>query len=307
MVVKDILLEKSNSYNFYKKEYEKLLEENKTLKGQLKECKSKSDEKVDLINKRYESKINRLNKKVDNLSKKINSNERHNERIHNELKYAFVFNDTIKESEWLIDKKFSLVNSAANYSFAYTLYRILDEAQPKNILELGLGQTSRITSQYANFFKDVKLSIVESDSVWIEKFSKNLEITDNINVYHSELELFDFEDEENLRFKDISKIVGDDKFDLIIIDGPQGFIPTPEGDVFTPYPRSNIWNLIPDNLASDFIIIMDDYNRRGEKRTMHHVEELLSEENIEFYNYSSVGLKEQYVLCSEKYVYVTWF
>ena len=56
--------------------------------------------------------------------------------INNELKYAFVFNDTIKSSKWLKEKDFSLVNSAANYSLMYSLYRILNDAQPKNILEL---------------------------------------------------------------------------------------------------------------------------------------------------------------------------
>lgn len=46
--------------------------------------------------------------------------------------------------------------------------------RPKNILELGLGQTTKLTSQYANHFDDVKLTVFETDEDWIEVFSENL-------------------------------------------------------------------------------------------------------------------------------------
>lgn len=55
----------------------------------------------------------------------------------------------------------------------YTLYRILDEVQPKNILEMGLGQTSKMTTQYAKYYKDSHLLIVEGDQLWIDNFSAN--------------------------------------------------------------------------------------------------------------------------------------
>ncbi len=303
--MKDMILKRSGSYNHYKNEYEKLLEENRILKDRIKELEKQNDD--DSKDKEIEEKLDFLTRKVKGLSKKVRFKEKYDFRINNELKYAFVFNDTIRDSEWLCDSKFSLVNSAANYSFAYMLYRILDESRPKNILEFGLGQTSKITSQYANFFDDVKLSIIEGDEVWIEKFSQNMNLTDNICIHHCDLEQFDFKGTENLRFKDIPNVVGDDKFDLIIIDGPLGYIPTDDGDVFMEYPRSNVFDLIENNLNDDFIIVMDDCHREGELRTMNHVEELLTDKNIEYYSCSSVGLKEQYLLVSEKYVYITWF
>ena len=90
-----------------------------------------------------------------------------------EINYAQIFNDTLKESIWLTKKNFSLNRAASNYSFMYTLYRILDEVQPKNILEMGLGQTSKMTTQYAKYYKDSHLLIVEGDQLWIDNFSAN--------------------------------------------------------------------------------------------------------------------------------------
>ena len=100
-------------------------------------------------------------------------------------------------------------------------------------------------------------------------------------------------------------VVGDNKFDLIIIDAPQGFIFNPGYHLFD-YSRSNIWNLL-DNLADDFIIILDDFNRQGEKNTMSHLEELLKERKIDYYHFQSSGIKDQYAICSENYRFVTWF
>lgn len=195
--------------------------------------------------------------------------------INNELKYAFVFNDTIKNSEWLKLKDFSLVNSAANYSFMYSLYRILNDAQPRNILEMGLGQTTKLTSQYASYFNDVKLTVLESDESWIEKFSRNLNLSANTQIVNMSEETFEYNGTTNLRFKDIDKIVGDEKYDLIIIDAPRGFMKVNGANQLLKYPRANVWQLIPSNIAEDFIIIIDDYERDGERRTMEHTKELL--------------------------------
>lgn len=216
-----------------------------------------------------------------------------------------IFNDTICESNWLKQRNFSLNNAASNYSFMYILFRILDEVQPKNILEFGLGQTSKMTTQYANSFSNSKLLIIENDQIWIDKFSEKLNLNENIDIIQRGIEKFTHNDTENERYSDLDEIVKDSKYDLIIIDGPLGYTTVPEPRQFD-YSRANIWNLI-DNLADEFIIIMDDCERKGEQNTMDHMEELLTERDIEYYNFRSTGLKEQYVICSKEYRYVSWF
>ena len=66
-----------------------------------------------------------------------------------EVLWGEIFRDTIVNSIWLKDKSFSPGRWAAGYPFLYALYRVLDEARPKRILELGLGQTTRMIGQYA--------------------------------------------------------------------------------------------------------------------------------------------------------------
>ena len=125
-------------------------------------------------------------------------------------------------------------------------------------MELGLGQTTKLTSQYANHFDNVKLTVLESDYDWIEIFSQNLDISDRINIVKLDEETFEYKNTINVRFKNIEKVVGDEKYDLIIIDAPNGFLKGPDGNILLEYSRTNIWQLIPNNLEDDFIIIIDD-------------------------------------------------
>lgn len=293
------MLEHINSYNFYKGGYEKLTKKTK-------ELTKKNENLTKKLNSERE-KLNDIKNKVDSLIVNFNrykSSDHRNSLFSKEVRYALVFKDTIEGCEWLTNTTFSLNNSASNYSFMYTLFRILDEINPQNILELGLGQT-KLTTQYANFFKDSKLITVDGDQDWIDVFSEKLTCEGNINIIQQDTEKFTYNETENLRYKDLSNIVKEDKFDLIIIDGPNGFNPE-TGELLT-YSRSNIWNLLDNNLAEDFVIIIDDYERLGEKNTMNRVEEVLNEKGIEFYTFKSIGLKEQYVICSEKYKFISWF
>ena len=315
------ILNRSNIYRYYKNKVETL---KKIQLKQKKEINKLNNQIIELNNelinneKKFKKLLNAINdlnvfsreSHVEILSS-INSVHNFNKNLSNannlldkEIKYALIFNDTINDSIWLKKRDFSLNNGAANYSFMYVLYRLLNEVNPKNILELGLGQTSKLTSQFANFYDDVELMIIESDQDWINNFSKKLNISDNISIVHNEVEIFSYKNTDNIRFCDLNKVVGDKKFDLIIIDGPQGFF---SPDELLEYSRSNVWDLIPYNLANDFIIVIDDFERTGEKNTIMRVKELLDENNIKFYTFTSFGLKEQHVIASEKYKFVSWF
>ena len=101
--------------------------------------------------------------------------------------------------------------------------------------------------------------------------------------------------------------MNNEKFDLIIIDGPTGFIGTYCKENLLKYPRTNIWNLIEnDNLAENFTIVLDDYDREGEQNTGRHIFELLDEKNITYATYRYHGLKDQLLICSEETSFLTW-
>lgn len=315
-------LSKSNSYSFYKSNYESLKKRDYSNRKKI----SKFSNEIEMLqiennnltkeNKKIVAENNRLTQeneilieqkdRLDTIISDIKISDEYNKKINEELKYAFVFNDTIKQSSWLKNKDFSLINAAANYSFIYLLYKIINDTQPKNILEMGLGQTSKLTTQYVDYFEDTMLYILEGDSDWIETFSQKLNLDGNVEIFDMDLEEFEYNGTNNIRFKDVSNVVADNKFDLIIIDGPQGFICKDNKNINLEYSRTNIWELIPNNLNDDFIIVIDDYERNGEKNTMHRVEELLKDNDINYYTYSCNGLKTQYAIFSEKYKFIQW-
>ncbi len=219
---------------------------------------------------------------------------------YQELNFADLFHDTIEQSSWLKNKSFSLFGWAANYSFIYILYRILDKVNPCNILEMGLGQTTRLTSQYvAHKQPSAHLNVCEHNQDWINIYKEELPASDNIRINHFDLEYFDYDGKKNDKYKDMYKLANNQKFDLIIVDGPVGGGKN--------LPRSNILDLIKnDCIAEDFIIIFDDAERGGEKTTISKAKELLNAKNIEFFSFERNGIKRQHIITSQSREFVQY-
>ena len=212
-----------------------------------------------------------------------------------ELNFADLLHDTIINSTWLKDKSFSLHGWAANYSFIYMLYRILDSVKPQHILEMGMGQTSRLTSQYVAYGNpDATVDIIENDASWIATYQPQLAKSEHIKLYQRDLEFFICNSTECRKYKNLQEVTANNRYDLIIIDGPWGATQS--------LPRSNILDLIKKHcLADDFIIIFDDTERKGEQNTVAHTVELLKEQHIETTVFHRAGIKAQtYITSSTK-------
>lgn len=211
---------------------------------------------------------------------------------YQELNFADLFHDSTRNCPWLRDKSFSLYGWAANYSFMYTLFRILENVNPEKILEMGMGQTSKMTTQYAAYKKSqAKLDIIENDESWINVYASQLVHRDNIHIHHCDLEFFQYQNVDNRKYKNLSNIIGDSRLNLIIVDGPWGANQS--------LPRSNIIDLIPQYLADNFIIIFDDAERQGEQSTIQKVKEKLTANNIEYGESSRSALKRQVILTAK--------
>jgi len=273
------------------------------------EVVKKLEYKVSSISKQIEEQNNFLNNIKNQIAEnqKLQNIEFKNTKkeinfIQNrtkEIMYAEVFRDCSNRSEWLKEKNFTLTLGAANYSFVYILFKILDEFNPKNILEMGLGQTTKLTSQYASYYQDSTLHVVEHNKEWIEAFSKKLELNNNVRIFQRNLMKFMLNDIESDKYDSLDEIVEGKKYDLIIIDGPFGFDRV--------YPRTNILDLIPQNLAKNFIIILDDAERVGEKNTAELIFKKLIENNIEFKKSYKIGLKTQLIITSTNYEFIHWY
>ena len=242
---------------------------------------------------RYDKKNMQLQKDIQNLRYLI-------DRQFKELNFADILHDTIINSTWLRDKSFSLHGWAANYSFIYMLYRILDNAKPHNILEMGMGQTSRLTSQYVAYCnQSATLDIIENDAGWIATYQSQLAQSEHIKVHQRELEFFTYDKTECRKYKNLQEIVANHKYDLIIIDGPLG--------ANQDLPRSNILDIIENhNLADDFIIIFDDAERSGEKRTIASTLKLLEKNHVEYLTFARYGIKTQQIVTSMSKTFVQY-
>ena len=266
--------------------------------------KIKKDLKVsnDNLDENIKETYHFLEKSFKRIEKDFNSeNYKKMEKTMNEIKYSLIFKDTIKNSEWLTNNKFSLNNSSSNYSYMYLLYRVLDETHPKNILEFGLGQTTKMLNQFSEYYS-AKIKVIEDNEEWIKHFSKFLDPNKNMEILKTELEEFESENSTNIRYN--LKLKKRDKFDLILVDGPFG---GRLGDEKIPqeYPRSNIWNLL-DNLKDEFIIIFDDYDRPGERNTASELMKKLDSNSIPYMKKMYKALKYQLIICSENYNFLTW-
>jgi hypothetical protein len=241
-----------------------------------------------------------MKKKILKIIRRINGNELIQETIDKnlaisqEIKWAQIFRDTISNSSWLINKSFSPGRWAAGYPFLYILYRTLDMIKPKSIIEFGLGETSKITTQYYDFFSNRKLMIIEHDKNWTEFYSENFGRKELINQL--DLESITINGYETKVYKNLIDNINQMKFDLIIVDAP---IRTNR------YSRYQVVSLAANNLINDeFVIIFDDTQRVGEKDSLNELKLVLTKNNYVFETNTYSGAKETTIICSPKYSFL---
>lgn len=207
----------------------------------------------------------------------------------NEIYYAHLFHSATYSSPWLKNKSFSPGRWAVDFSFLYTLYRVLNGQQPKEIVEFGLGETTRMLSQYCDAF-NARVSTFEHDSKWALFFQRSFALSQKLQLIEADLEEITFKGFKTLSYnKRFLKSI-DQKLQLIIIDGPFGSLN---------YSRIQILDLIPHCIDfRDFCILIDDYQRAGEKETATEVCNVLKTNNIDFVSKEYAGEKRHLLICS---------
>ena len=106
---------------------------------------------------------------------------------------------------------------------------------------------------------------------------------------------FEYKGEKTLSIANLNSLVKNEKYDLIVIDAPFGS---------TKYSRPQILNLI-ENIENSFCILMDDYDRNGEKETIQELFSILYSSNIKFCSTIYSGSKEHILICSENWKFLT--
>jgi ribosomal protein RSM22 (predicted rRNA methylase) len=231
-----------------------------------------------------------------NFVQKIKNYLKENKRRQNEIYWGLVFQSAIANSNWFTNKSINPGRWAAGFPLLYVLFRIYNDMKPTSILECGLGESTKLLTQYQKNNPDVQYTVIEQDSVWLEYFCKNIyDISRHAIVL--EIENRKIQDKEALSYKNIISQLHDYKYDCVIIDGPWG------SDHYSRYQIVDIVN--HDLLQEDFIIILDDYERQGEKQTADTLRRLLQKKNVSFVEGVYSGDKDTLILCTMKYKFLT--
>lgn len=280
-----------NEINAYLiKETERNNHEIEKLMSEQKENTEILNKELQLIKQNYNDILEAVNSSKD-ISREIRN-------INKEILWAETFNNTISDSSWLKDKSFSPGRWAVGYQYLYAVYRILNAVKPKKILELGLGQSTKLLSQYAKANKEVKHTVVEHDQEWIDFYKRENELAENTEILKLEREYRKYKnDDKVLAFKEFKENLQGQKFDFISIDAPLGA----NAKI---YARVDVLEILPECLEEDFVIVIDDYNRKGEKNTVNEIERILKEHNISYCKGIYYGEKECMVISSEKLKFV---
>lgn len=219
-------------------------------------------------------------------------------RTEEENTWANVFHDVIKDSVWLQNKAFAPGRWAAGYQMLYVMYRILDSVKPKQILELGLGQTTRMISQYSGYYH-AEHQVVEHDPKWIEFFATTYEVPDNVKFVNIDTIIDKYlDDEAVIMYQGFEEQFRGQKFDFICIDAPLG------GKAIK-YARVDILKILPECLESDFVLLLDDTERIGETNTIKLLQNTFKDNGIEYVMKRYDGRKSSTIFTTKKYSFLT--
>jgi len=209
---------------------------------------------------------------------------------------GIMFSQSIQDSLWLKYKSFALGDFgwAMDSLALHNLFRILNDVKPKNILEFGLGQSSKMVHQYAEYHKANALTI-EHDKDWIAYITASASQI-NFNIRQMDLDTIKINDVETISYKQVEQI-GSEEIELMIVDGPPGQ---------KRYSRSQILNFVPQKLAKDFCIFVHDSERFGERETIKLFCEKLNQNSIEYLKRDySRSTKWHTIVCSPSWKFLT--
>lgn len=220
---------------------------------------------------------------------------RNTERFAREAKWANVYHDSIRDKRWLDEVAIYPGRWAVNYSMLYLLVRILQLFKPERIIEFGLGESSKLISKFIeNELHKTKHLILEESREWTENFTTRFTLSKNSEIMHMDLEIKKIRGFNVNCYKDIEEKITE-KFDLYIIDGPTAL---------RHYSRYDIcWLAEKFSPEDEFIIIMDDYNRKSEKRSIRDLLRILKKKNIPVHTWEYDGSKSQFLIATKKYYY----
>lgn len=167
--------------------------------------------------------------------------------------------------------------------------------KPSKVIELGLGQSSKMIHQYASYYQKAAITL-EHDKDWVDFFQKDKQGNYHVNIKLMDLEMINYKETETRTYAGIDYYCVGNKYDLIVVDGPFGS---------EHYSRPQIINLAKDNFAKTFCVIIDDTDGIGEKENLSELFTELESRKIECCHRTYKSIKSFTVVCSKDLRFLT--
>ncbi|TXE05839.1 hypothetical protein ES711_14845 [Gelidibacter salicanalis] len=213
-----------------------------------------------------------------------------------EQNWAHVFHDSIRGVDYLENLPLNIGRYAGGYAFFYLLHRILRDHKPKSILEFGLGESSKFVSTYINnYLPQTTYLIIEHNQEWLDVFNSQFQLPVTTQVAICPLILKDVKGYESNHYQNLKTVISQ-PYNLYIIDGPNGSERYSRYDI--------IETILRLGKSDDFIILLDDCNRKGEQDTLKDILKYFKTENIKVHYGTYQGQKTVVVIASAKYQFI---
>lgn len=181
------------------------------------------------------------------------------------------------------------VGAAASYGLMYLLFRVFNEHEINSVVEFGSGQTTLLIDRIKN--AGTNHTCYEHSSDWHALIAPRLSRCD---YRLRPLEEATIENRQVQWYSDVET----HDFDLLLVDGPPGT---------DRYSRFGCVELIRSHTSKDFLIIMDDVQRRGEQDTVANILEVLRSAGVAFRVNQLHARTTQTVIGGGRFVAATYY
>ena len=214
------------------------------------------------------------------------------EKQNHELLWAKIWDDTRRDIVWLNDLPgISPGRWAVGYNYIYVMTRILNTIKPESVLDVGLGISSSLIGAYFSYQNIGSHLIIEQDAEWVDFYKKDHKLSPFSTIKVLKCVETENGNTKNYSYEGFKSAVGNNIYNVISIDGPWGS---------ERHSRRDIVELLPSILDEEFVIVMDDTNRIGEKDTVDEIIQILNNNNIQTAVGVYPGESECTVICSER-------
>ncbi len=225
-------------------------------------------------------------------------------RNTDELVWAEVFNSAIRDSEWF-RTSVSPGRWAVGFPYLYVMYRVLDEMRPGMILEMGTGQTTRMIADYLGWNGEAVHIAVEQDEDWAGYIKHNVDVDrSDLLVIQAKLmsETVNGNDVQITRYSGFREKIaetvkkhGNRRINFVSVDGPS----TLSGQTKGVSSRRDVLELIPEMMADEFVILIDDIDRDVNRKLVLEIKDRSAAAGIPTVSGEYWGQKGMAVVASE--------